>query len=256
MTIHEFGKENEKAVLLIHPSCVMWDYFEYVIPLLEKRFHLIVPALPGYDKDRKSDFESVEKTADELTKHIMENIKKEIACIYGCSMGGSIIIRMLAEGRIKPESAVIDGGIAPYRMPYILTRFIAVKDFILIMLGKAGGAKLLQRAFTTDNYSKKELEYIAVVLKMMSARTVWNTFDSCNNFSLPATNKTGCENIEYWYAESETKDREKDIKFVKNNIPNIRFKMFKGIGHGGLATKLPDTFAKEITRMCERTKND
>lgn len=27
------------------------DYFEYVIPLLEKDYRLIVPALPGYDFD-------------------------------------------------------------------------------------------------------------------------------------------------------------------------------------------------------------
>lgn len=49
MNIHEFGKENRESIFLIHPSVVKWDYFEYVIPLLEKNYHLIVPALPGYD---------------------------------------------------------------------------------------------------------------------------------------------------------------------------------------------------------------
>ena len=34
MNIHEFGKENEKTILLIHPSVVKWDYFEYVIPAI------------------------------------------------------------------------------------------------------------------------------------------------------------------------------------------------------------------------------
>lgn len=47
MTVHEFGKENGRIIVLIHPSLVMWDYFEYVIPLLQDRYHLIVPALPG-----------------------------------------------------------------------------------------------------------------------------------------------------------------------------------------------------------------
>lgn len=49
MNIHEFGKENNEVILLIHPSVVKWDYFEYMIPLLEKKYHLVVPALPGYD---------------------------------------------------------------------------------------------------------------------------------------------------------------------------------------------------------------
>ena len=45
MTIHEFGKENKETIILIHPSVVKWDYFENVIPLLEKNYHLLVPAL-------------------------------------------------------------------------------------------------------------------------------------------------------------------------------------------------------------------
>jgi len=61
MTIHEFGKENEQVIVLVHPSVVMWDYFEYVIPLLEKKYHLIIPALPGYDPDVKADVEYIKK---------------------------------------------------------------------------------------------------------------------------------------------------------------------------------------------------
>ena len=37
MTIHEFGTENKNVIVLIHPSLVMWDYFEYVIPLMQDR---------------------------------------------------------------------------------------------------------------------------------------------------------------------------------------------------------------------------
>lgn len=45
MTIHEYGKSNAKTVVLVHPSVVMWDFFEYLIPLLEKDCHVIIPAL-------------------------------------------------------------------------------------------------------------------------------------------------------------------------------------------------------------------
>ena len=68
MTIHEFGQNHDEVVLLVHPSAVMWDYFEYVIPLMQDRYHLIVPALPGYDENEKSDFTSVEQIASELNK--------------------------------------------------------------------------------------------------------------------------------------------------------------------------------------------
>lgn len=44
MTIHEYGINKEKTIVLMHPSAVMWNYFEYAIPLLFFR-HVFVPML-------------------------------------------------------------------------------------------------------------------------------------------------------------------------------------------------------------------
>ncbi len=92
MTIHEFGKENSKTLLLIHPSVVKWDYFEAVIPLLQKDYHLLIPALPGYDFEDDSDFTSVEQIAAELNAWLQEKGYAELDMVYGCSMGGSIAL--------------------------------------------------------------------------------------------------------------------------------------------------------------------
>ena len=130
MTIHEFGQEGQPAVVLVHPSLVMWDYFEYVIPLMKERYHLIIPALPGYDEALPGDFTSVEEIAAELALWLEGHGIEEVACLYGCSMGGSIVVRFLADNRIRVSSAVIDGGITPYQLPWIITRAIAVRDFL------------------------------------------------------------------------------------------------------------------------------
>ena len=66
MNIHEFGKENNEIILLIHLLVVKWDYFENVIPLLQEKYHLLIPALPEYDFENDSDFTSVEQIALEL----------------------------------------------------------------------------------------------------------------------------------------------------------------------------------------------
>ena len=74
MNIHEFGKENNEIILLIHPSVVKWDYFENVIPLLQEKYHLLIPALPGYDFENDSDFTSVEQigSVQEVTEIYMQ----------------------------------------------------------------------------------------------------------------------------------------------------------------------------------------
>ena len=243
MTIHEFGQVHDEVVVLVHPSVVMWDYFEYVIPLMQEHYHLIVPALPGYDTESGSDFTSVEQIAEELADWLITHDHREIACIYGCSMGGAVVTRFLADRKVKVRSAVIDGGITPYQLPWIATRFIALRDYLMITLGKLGGIKLLEKAFATDEYSAEDLQYIADVLHALSRKTIWRTFDSCNNYSMPEPVEIACEHIEYWYAQAEAKERAWDIAYVKKHIPQAEFRALENVGHGGLAPLQPERLA-------------
>ncbi len=249
MTVHEFGQENQKTVVLIHPSLVMWDYFEYVRPLLEKKYHLDIPALPGYDPDEKCDYTSVEQIARDIEDWLIVNNGGEADCIYGCSMGGSIVARILADNRTAINSAVIDGGITPYQLPRPITFFIALRDFLMILLGRIGGTKLLEKAFSADEYTEEDIAYVTKVLRMISLKTIWRTFDSCNNYSMPKQITTSCKTIEYWLAESEIKARKWDIRYVRKAFPGTVFRKVKGIGHAGLATLRPEDFAEGINRI-------
>ncbi|MBR1797737.1 MAG: alpha/beta hydrolase [Clostridiales bacterium] len=249
MTFHEFGKENDRVIVLIHPSLVMWDYFEYVVPELSTDFRVIVPALPGYDPDNKSDFTSVERIAEEIVDYLVRNYIDDVFCVYGCSMGGAIVIRMLTDIRIQIRNAVIDGGITPYRLPWIITRFIALKDFIVISMGKLGGIKLLQKFFATDELSEEDIRYEAEVLKMVSYKTIWRTFDSCNNYKMPEVIKTGCRNIRYWFADKEEKERKADIAYVKEKLPRTVFEKIENVGHGGMAPFKPELFIEKLRSL-------
>ena len=161
-------------------------------------------------------------------------------------MGGSVVTRFLADGRVKVRNAVIDGGITPYQLPWIATRFIAVRDFLMIYMGKLGGLKLLEKAFSTDEYSDEDLKYVEKVLKFMSPRTIWRTFESCNNYRMPDRIHTGCGHIEYWYTDAEGKDRKWDIDYIRKNFPQTEFRKFEDVGHGGLAALKPELLAAEI----------
>ena len=172
MNIHEFGKGNKKAILLIHPSVVKWDYFGYVIPLLEKDYHLIVPALPGYDFEDNSDFTSVEQIAEDLVKWMIKEKITNLYAVYGCSMGGSIALLTALQSQVTIEHCVMDGGITPYRLPWIITRLIALKDYLMMMFGRIGGVGLLEKAFSTDEYTKEDLEYVSEVLRHCSRKTL------------------------------------------------------------------------------------
>ena len=61
-----------------------------------------------------------------------------------------------------------------------------------------------------------------------------------------------CEHIEYWYAKAEEKDRKGDIAYIRQNLPQIVFKVFEDIGHGGLAALKPELLVAELTRVMGR----
>jgi len=249
MNIHEFGKDNKKVILLIHPSLVKWDYFEYILPLLEQDYHLIVPALPGYDFDENSDFTSVEEIADDLIEWLTDHNINHLFAVYGCSMGGSIALLTALRTQVIIDHCVIDGGITPYRLPWMITRLIALKDYLMMMLGRAGGTKLLEKVFSTDEYSKEDLEYVSEVLQHCSRKTLWRTFDSCNNYKLPDPLPKINTKIHYWFAENEQKARKADIRYMKDFFPDTVFDRYPDLGHAGLVLLKPELFTEKIKQL-------
>ncbi len=254
MKIYEFGRENPEKIVLLHPSLVTWDYFENLIPLLEDKYHLLIPALPGYDLTDGSQFSSVEQIASELADDLQRKGIEEVRAIYGCSMGGSIALRMAADGRVKAQHYVLDGGITPYQLPWILTRPIAVRDFGMVAIGKLGGVKTLVKAFSSSEYSEEDLLYVARILSHCTYRTLWNTFDSCNNFKMPREVMHFPGAVHYWYAEKERKARDWDLKYMRKFVPDTKFKRFRGMDHGDMALFYPQRLAKELRNISASRK--
>lgn len=249
VNIREFGKENQKTILLIHPSVVKWDYFENVIPLLQENYHLLVPALPGYDFENDSDFTGVEQIASELNVWLKAEGYTELYAVYGCSMGGSIALMVALGQTVKIKHCVMDGGITPYQLPWLVTRVIALKDYLMMMLGRAGGVALLERAFATDQYSKEDLQYVADVLRHCSRKTIWRTFESCNNYKVPEPAPKLDTQIHYWYAKGEEKERKQDINYMKRKFPQTEFEVLPALGHAGLALLRPKLFAEMVCAL-------
>ena len=255
MNIHEFGADKNKIIVLIHPSLVMWDYFEYILSILKEEYYVIVPALPGYDEENPNEnFTSVEEIADNLLGWLKEHKIEKVDLLYGCSMGGSIALKMFSNHGIKIRNIICDGAITPYQLPWIVTRMIAIRDFLMISIGKIGGLKLLEKSFSTDEYSEEELKYVAKVLDFISYKTIWRTFESCNNYVMPKHVSEHSGRIQYWYGDKESKARAWDIKYMKTYFPNTEFIKFENMGHGSMASLYPVKMANQFRDLMEVKK--
>lgn len=244
--IHEFGEENKKILLMLHGSCMSWDMYEESISILKNNYHVIIPALPGYDFDRDTDFTSIEQICTYMENWLIQKGYAEIDGIYGLSMGGSLVIRFLADNCVKVKSAIIDAGITPYDYPWLVTRVIAVRDYLMLRLGQSS-RKMLELVYSPERYTEEGISYLYRALCHMSRKTIWRTFESCNNYSMPDRIPKLDTEITYWYGSLEKKARKLDIAYVRKTYPETVFEEVEGMEHGEFCMMYPKAFAEKVS---------
>ena len=105
------------------------------------------------------------------------------------------------------------------------------------------------KAFSSSQYSEEDLKYVANIFRHCTYKTLWNTFDSCNNFHMPKETMHFSGKIHYWYAEKERKARDWDLKYMKKYVPDTVFTCFEGMDHGDMALFYPERMAQELLAL-------
>lgn len=255
MKFHEFGCKNEKIFLMFHGSCMTWNMYEKSIKIMAEKVHVIIPAITGHDLSIKEDFTSVEEVVCEMENWLINRGYDTIDGLYGLSMGGGMAIHMLANNRIKVKHAVVDGGMTPYELPRFITKFIAIRDFFMLELGRSS-KKLVERFFPPEKYTNEVIDGFYKALRHYNAKSIWRVFESCNNYSMPGSVPMLDTKIEYWYGEREEKDRALDIKYVKKIWNKVKLREIIDVGHGEYCLRFPDEFAADMLHMVEERSNN
>ncbi len=248
VNIHEFGINHSKVLLMFHGACMTWDMYKPSIKILSQYFHVIIPALPGHDMTTDEDYTSVEQISREMEDWLLMREYKNIWGIYGLSMGGSLVIRFLADHIVSVQKAIIDGGITPYKLPWVITRLIAVRDYLMVQLGRSS-KKLVELAFPPERYTEEWVDYMYQVMQHMTGKSIWRVFESCNNYPMPEKLPEIPTEIEYWYGEKEKNARGWDMDYVKKIYPQITFRELPGMEHGEYCTRYPQKFAEDLIKF-------
>ncbi|MBQ9614689.1 MAG: alpha/beta hydrolase [Lachnospiraceae bacterium] len=247
ITIHEFGKENTDVLLMFPPLGCRSDIYDYVRPALEKQFSVMIVSYPGLDEEQpQADFTSVEQVVTEVEDVLLKRGLNHVKCLFGCSMGGGMVARMLSTGRITADCYIMDGGMTPYELPKIATYFIGIRDYLMTSAAKVMGVKALREVMNPDKFSEEDARYMLDCLKSMSRKTIWRCFYSANNYrlDLPLTKPEG--RVIYWYGSEEKKDRAWDIRYIEKHMPFAELMENEGVGHAEFFTLYPERFTEKM----------
>lgn len=106
----------------------------------------------GHQPEYPGDFTSVEQTVDEVISYLKSRSVSRLDGAYGCSMGGACLTRMLALGKIPISRAIIDGGITPYQLPFLVRKLLLARD-VLSFKTAANSRKILEAAFPPERFT-------------------------------------------------------------------------------------------------------
>ena len=176
MRILERGREHRETLLFFPCTAEPVWAFADTIAVLSQRWHIFQVVFDGHQPEYPGDFTSVEQTVDEVTQYLNVHGISHLDAAYGCSLGGACLTRLLALDEISVGRAIIDGGITPYQMPYLLRSLHLAVDVLSFKLA-ANNRKVLEAAFPPERFtlpghdSVKEYDAITAYLKTYSDRT-------------------------------------------------------------------------------------
>lgn len=258
MQILEHGLEHERTLLFFPCTAEPVWAFEDTIAQLSQKWHIFQVVYDGHQPEYPGDFTSVEQTVDEVTAYLKQHGAARLDAAYGCSLGGACLTRLLAVGEISIQRAIIDGGITPYQLPYLVRRLQLACDVLSFKIA-ANNRKILEAAFPPERFTLpgrdpvKEYDAIERYLKTYSNRTIRNIFWSGNNYALPVTPAECGTKITYWYGEGEKRDRRSNIRFIERYFPQAQIREIPKMAHAELVMIHPEEFCEMAETFLNET---
>lgn len=245
MKFHEFGRENEKTLLLLHGVNTTWKMsFQKLIDIAKSRYHIIAVAEDGFNPDEPDvDATSIIDEASQITEYLAKNLDGKVDIILGESLGVMIMTEILLDPRIKVHTAIGDG--------YTILEYPNFKfDFMKRMM--SGTIAGIENFF----FKKVSKKWLAKLVGLKSAdeldKTLYTGMSKATLYNLeysmmPYRYKHEAFNLSdsyLWHGEKEP-----GLKQVRKKVDRSKYhfkhKVFLDRGHGSLLTE-PERLLQEI----------
>ena len=252
MKFFEFGKEHKKLMVLLHGGGVSYLGILPTAEYIAQKFHVVLVAYDGFNpSEPKKEFISVKHEAEQIAEYIINNYGGKIDVLYGISYGCRILCEVIRDKRLTITTTIAD-GFSTREYPDIKSEwgkdlycFFFTGMFFVIM-GRAGKLrKKFLAKITRRTYDEAE--------KLLYTKATWKSWKN-QDYCLIGQ-KTDFEafkntDMHIWYGINSTVERRlaRDIKQWQDAGYAFSLKIFKNVGHGGLAGEHTDRFLKEVMK--------
>lgn len=215
MYIHDFNRENDITILLIHP--IFSNAEEMKKNLVDKMaldgVRIVIPDLSGHGQSRGDTYISSASEARLLYNYLSANGIYDIKFAMGVSLGSNVLFELLKYKDIKIQSVIFEGASA--RENLFVTSFLQSKYlFTIKSIGKIS-SKTAQNILSR-HYNKKDAKILAQELEEMSKQSIENMLRDYYHVDLPYFRRMEQERLNFYYGSKDA-----NIKFVEKRLKKI-----------------------------------
>ena len=247
MKVVEYGRENNRVAMLLHGGGLGPWSFRAVAEILQDDFHVIVPVLDGH-AESDDGFVSIPENAKRLINYIEENHGGRVDFIGGLSLGGQILLEMLA---IKPDvcaAAIIESAsVIPSKMTAALMK--PTMDMSYWLIAKRWFAKwqfeylkirgdLFEEYFEDTKKITKEN-----MTTFLTASTAYEMRESVSEAVPRVTVAVGGKEMRSMISSAEK---------IQSAIRGSELVVKSGLCHGEWSINYPEDYASCVVKMFDK----
>jgi pimeloyl-ACP methyl ester carboxylesterase len=253
MEVHEFGRGNDKKIVMIPGNMMCWKQFEDVMPLLAEEHHVVAVSTDGYDGGGTT-FTTAEASAEKLEAYIQEYLDGEVDLVFGESFGCATAGMLYHRQRVGVDAMILSGP--QYMNLGSLTGLMAAiipRNQYRLMYNLQTRKKL---PWLLRLYTRTDDEELLAQFKNVPPNISLDTLKNCMREALALYEKIdgfppdSSARVAVWRGAKEP-NMKTALQKLKRAYPNLEDHPFPGFGHGEIMAH-PEIMAEEIERFMER----
>ena len=227
MKYKEYGKGNQKAIVLLHGGGLSWWSYREAAQILQDDYHVILPILDGHAGSDRS-FTTIEDNAAEIIDFIRSDLGGSVYLLGGLSLGAQVALEMLSQQGDICEYAIIESASIACSYGLIKQKWFARLQFRSLKIKNE-----LYDDYYRDTCSITKEDMIA----FLRANTSYILKESLNN-----TNA----DVRIYYGEKEIRGIKQSAQRIKEMIPTASVSELSGMVHGEFSINHAADYVKTI----------
>ena len=182
--IEESGRENTKSIVFLHASGLSSKMWRHHIAALKNDFHCILIDLPGHGTSCDMEWTDF----DDVTEKIADIIKDKThgkPHLFGLSLGGSLILKLLEKQADLVDKVIVDGA---SHQPIKGSRGIIAIVYLMSLLKNTKFiARLMAKIMQKSGVPKEERQLLLADLQRTTKRSFRRAMSQANMLKVNAT---------------------------------------------------------------------